>query len=252
VKEKDEDRFFNVFNVVTGGGYLDAKCIGRPVDGSFVYLPADYKNLELTRDLQSMFVRILESLGSDGDFGNGVLTHHIDGLLIDHPVMGSRIVEFDEELHFTPPRKFTLQILSEFFDSPFIIPYLQICDDLKYLNGYVIPKHQIKAGILHYPNSIKAFSDWLEIHVTSSVAHVEPKSGFNYLGGRISQRAYYDTLLDVAHLARQNDHLKPPLRFAKRTFEELFHKAFGNFTSDEIAEGIRKLLNTYYDINLTI
>ncbi len=250
MKEKDEDKFFNVFNAITGGENLDSKSIGRPVDSSFVFLPVDFKNFELTSGIKAMFAQILEVLNSDGNFGLGNLTHHIDGLLIDHPLMGSRIVEFDEEQNFTPPRKFTLQILREYSDYSFISPYLLICNDLRYLNGYVIPKHQIKAGIHTYPATVKAFSEWLDEHVTSSPAHVEAKPGFNYLGGRLSQRAYYDTILDVAHLARQNDHLNPPLRFAKRTFEELYHKSFGNMTTDEIAEGIRRLLNSYYDIIL--
>jgi len=252
VKEKDEDRFFGVFNAVTGGKFLDSKSIGRPVDGSFVYLPADCKMFEFSSGIKAMFALILEALNSDGNFGQGSLIHQVDGLLIDHPLMGSRIVEFDEEQNFTPPRKFTLQILREFCDRPFISPYILICNDLRYLNGHVIPKHQIKAGIHTYPATIKSFTDWLEIHVTSSPAHVEAKNGFNYLGGRISQRAYYDTVFDVAHLARQNDHLNPPLRFAKRTFEELYHKAFANMSTDEIAEGIRKLLNSYYDIDLSL
>jgi hypothetical protein len=250
VKEKDEDRFFGVFNTVTGGEFLDSKCIGKPVDGTFIYIPADYKSLELSSGIKAMFAQITEVLGSDGNFGAGNLNHHIDALLIDHPLMGSRVVEFDEEVNFTPPRKFTLQILRDYSDYSFISPYLLICNDLRYLNGYVIPKYQIKAGIHTYPATIRTLIEWLDEHVTSSVAHVEAKPGFNYLGGRMSQRAYYDTILDVAHLARQNDHLSPPLRFAKRTFEELFHKSFGNMTNDEIAEGIRRLLNSYYDFTL--
>ena len=61
-----------------------------------------------------MFAQITEVLGSDGNFGTGNLNHHIDALLIDHPLMGSRVVEFDEEVNFTPPRKFTLQILRDY------------------------------------------------------------------------------------------------------------------------------------------
>lgn len=38
---------------------------------------------------------------------------HFDGRLINHPQLGSRIIEFDEVHHFTPHRMKTIQLFDE-------------------------------------------------------------------------------------------------------------------------------------------
>ncbi|MBK9290956.1 MAG: hypothetical protein IPM52_04960 [Bacteroidetes bacterium] len=247
--ENDEARFFRVFADLIGIDYLQAKKIEKPIDTDLVELPCDYRKLSFEPKIQLMLRQILEALDSDFEYGNTSLASHIDGFIIDHPVIGNRIIEFDEEQHFTPSRKYTIDILAENLESPYFQEYLKICNDTAYLNSEVFPKHRISAGMRTVPANIKEFREWLDMSAKSS-GYVEAKNGFPYHGGRISQRAYYDTLRDVAHLAKENDHLNPPLRFAKKTLENAYYKSFKNISDEELAEGIKKLLWTFFDIKL--
>jgi hypothetical protein len=248
-KESDELRFFRKFADVIGLDYIQAKGIERPIDTDLVELPCDYRKLTFKPDIKLMLKEIVELLDGDFNFGNNSLASKIDGLMIEHPLAGTRIVEFDEEQHFTPPRLFTLQRLSESIDLKYSREFISICNDTAYLNSQVIPKHRIKGGIRQLPANIQEFREWLEQHAKTS-GYVEAKNGFAYHGGRISQRAYYDTLRDVAHLAVQNDHLDAPIRFAKKTFENRFHKGFAKISDEELEVGIKEVLRKIYEITI--
>jgi len=248
-KEDDEARFFRILNDMIGDEFLQAKSIGKLVDKDLLDLPGDYRKLSYKPGIMRLLHKIAETLGSDFDFGNTNLNGHIDGLIIDHPVAGTRIVEFDEEQHFTPPRKFSITILSEGTESRFYNEYLKICNDTAYLNKEVFPKHRISAGMRTLPANIGEFRSWIEQHAKIS-GFVEAKNGFPYFGGRISQRAWYDSLRDVAHLAGENDHLSPILRFAKKTFENECRCSFRNISDENLAATIINLLWRFYDIKI--
>jgi len=246
-EESDEERFFRMLAVVIGADYLQAKGIDKPVDKDLVELPCDYRKLTFRPEIKLMLHTIVEQLDGDFNFGSNSLASKIDGLIIEHPNAGTRIVEFDEEQHFTPPRLFTLKTLAETLDIPYFTEYITICNDTGYLNSQVFPKHRIKAGMNKLPANIREFQDWLSQHTKSS-GYIEAKNGFPYHGGRIAQRAYYDTLRDVAHLAKENDHLKSVLRFAKKSFETELLKSFVNITDAELETSIRVMLCRFYEI----
>lgn len=248
-KEDDETRFFRIMGDVIGIDYLQSKSSDNPVDTDLIDLPCDYRKLSFEPKIQLMLRQIIEALDGDFEFGNIGLANKIDGLIIDHPAAGIRIVEFDEEQHFTPSRKFSLDILSENLESLYFSEYQKICNDTAYLNKEVFPKHRISSGMRALPANINEFREWLDQESKSS-GFINPTNGFPYHGGRISQRAYYDTLRDVAHLAKENDHLNPPIRIAKKTLENAYFKSFRNISDEELAEGIKKLLWTFFDIRV--
>ncbi len=248
--ESDEQRFFRLLSEVIGIDYIQSKGIGNPVDKELIELYSDYRKLSFNGKVEQILKRIAEQLESDFNFGDTNLASKIDGLIVDHPIVGTRIVEFDEEQHFTPPRLITLTIQQENFDFPYFAEYINICKDTSYLNSEVIPKHRIKLNLSAIPTNIKDFQERLSKQ-TKTNGYIEAKNGFPYLGGRISQRAYYDTLRDVAHLAEENNHLKVTLRFAKRSFENEFHRKFQHISDIDITSSIKKRLWTCFDIKIT-
>ena len=246
--ESDEERFFRLLALIIGPDYLQSKAIGRPVDTDWVFLPADYRKLTFHSSLiPNTLHSLLTNLDSDFNFGDNSLSSHIDGLIFDHPVAGTRIVEFDEEQHFTPPRFYTLNGLKLVLDCPYINEYINICADMAYLNSEVIPKHRLKLRLTSMPLTIKVFREWLS-QLSVGSGYIEAKNGFPYLGGRISQRAYYDTLRDIAHLSKENSILNPPIRFAKKSFEYEFHRQFKNILDENLIISIKSRLSSAFQI----
>ena len=66
---------------------------------------------------------------------------------------------------------------------------------------------------------------------------------YNYWGGRIAQRAYYDFLRDIAHLSKYNSGFKPIIRFSMFQFERDFAISFDKISFDELANSIRRILS---------
>lgn len=64
------------------------------------------------------------------------------------------------------------------------------------------------------PKSFIEFIDWLEKSKEKSSGYICNKKGFEFVGGRIAQRAYYDCLRDTADLSENNKGFESPLRFA--------------------------------------
>ena len=86
----------------------------------------------------------------------------------------------------------------------------------------------------------------LKLSTVSESGYVSKKNGFNYIGGRIAQRAYYDLLRDVAHLSSENISLQPILRFPKVLFENNFKKKFSELTQPQIKEYTISMLQVLY------
>lgn len=250
-KSNDETIFFKALNTYLGPNRLYAKNIGYSISSSEVYLSDDYSKYRFTtKNTEPLFHGILEALNGTNNFNNKSLSHHVDGLIHDHPKLGYRIAEFDEEQHFTPARKDTLLTLSKSMSIPYADRYIKICNDIDYLNDQVLKKHRIKPKLKVAPDNFLDFISWLDEAQVSDSGYIAPKPAFNYKGGRIAQRAYYDSLRDTAHLSEFNKRhkLKAPLRFAKYTFEKKYGRPFSHLSQEEIVKGIMEIMKQDYGL----
>ena len=174
-------------------------------------------------------------------------------MVINHQILGFRIIEFDEEQHFTPARLDALRLLQKIEGLDFLDLYKQLCEFEPYLNGFVLPKHRIRDK---FDGPITNFSEFQVWH--SSITpkekkngYIGPKPGFSFIGGRIAQRAYYDTLRDVAHLSASNtSKLFPIIRFPKAYVSLSLKKDFDQATTSELQKVIATYLLEYYKIEL--
>ena len=248
--KKDEDKFFLAISALAGEEFIVSKSIGKPINRSHVFLSDNYLDYGFDQDVVECYKNLLNGLDSDGSFSSASLSHFIDGLIIGHPVLGTRIVEFDEEQHFTPARKDTLLLLKTILPDVYLSDYLDICHDLDYLNDVVLKKNRIKNRLSIMPDTHKEFIQWLQESNEKISGYIEPKRGFYYPGGRIAQRAYYDSLRDTAHLSPKNESFQPPLRFAKKQFEDAYRQDFKDLSIDQLRYVIINQLNMRYGIKL--
>lgn len=248
--EKDEVKFFYALQELLGGEYFRSKSIQKPVGSSDVHLSGDYKKSNLPSRLTKAFEQLLKGLCSDGRLPSTKMAHHIDGVIVNHPVLRTRIVEFDEEQHFTPARQETISYLINVQNQPFYKEHLEICIDLNYLNNRVLKKHRITESLVETPKSFNEFILWLKKKDCSPSGYINSKPGFPFLGGRIAQRAYYDSLRDIAHLSPKNKGFSPILRFAKKTFEDRYKCPFSQLQKTQIKQGITWILKETYDCEL--
>ena len=247
---KDETRFFIGLSELLGTEYLISKSIGKPINSSHIFLSNNFEKYNFSKEINNCYLQILTDLKSNYIFNSESLSHHIDGAIINHPILKSRIVEFDEEQHFTPARLDTLTHLQEILPDYYFSKFKNICSDINYLNNYVLKKHRIKNRLKNVPNSFIEFVEWLEQSNEKPSGYISNKNGFEFLGGRIAQRAYYDCLRDTAHLSENNNGFKSPLRFAKKEFEDIENKDFGLISMDRIKEIIIEILKNNYDITI--
>jgi hypothetical protein len=246
IDDSDEARFFEALADVLGYDYLKAKKLGKPVTGNDVFLSNSIDRYDFDSKASNIYSQILDVLLSDRKFSGENMAHHIDGMIVNHPQFGNRIVEFDEEQHFTPARSITLDLMNSLLCAPYFDEYLLICEDLNYFNNEVLLKHRIKHAIPEFGFSFSAFTKWISNEDIKSSGYIEAKAGFPYKGGRISQRAYYDSLRDTAHLSPHNSHLNPAIRFAKKRFEDEVGKTFKRIPVSEVARQIEITLTTRY------
>ena len=219
---KSEAKFFRALERVVGVHHLKAKSLGRKVSSKHVFLDRDYTRYTFPKGVLKKLTKILQDLRSTADTSPGSLSHYIDGLLAGHPLYGTRIVEFDEEQHFNTFRYVTLQHLTADVPQPptYAPRALEHCVDVVCFNR-MLRKHQLRVSIDSVPQDIRAFLELVKTHARPKNGYIEPKPAFDYLGGRIAQRAYYDALRDVAHCAKQNNLLATALRFTLFEFEEM-------------------------------
>ena len=213
-----EAMFFSVFEEVVGTRYLKAKTLGTRASSDDVFLDRDHAQYGFPAEVSKAVVGALERLGSTGPVEPGSLAHHVNGFLTGHPQLGTRIVEFDEEQHFNPYRRATLECLLPVLDARYISDYLNLCEDAELYNA-MLKKHRLRVSVDSVPSSVENFRNLVEQYATPNNGYIEPKVGFEFNGGRIAQRAFYDTLRDVAHLASENTALRPALRFSKFELE---------------------------------
>jgi hypothetical protein len=220
--------------------------LGKHLQAGFVTLPRQIEFADLTPALSEMMKQINSVLMKDGDAGKGTLVARLDGFVYKHPVLGTRIVEFDEEQHFTPARKETLKLLQGHVQSVYIKDYLELCDNLDYFNQSVLPKHRVRLTLEQLPESFAAFQKLLVDEGVKEMGFVARKAGFLFLGGRVAQRAYYDTLRDIAHLLPNNRRLLEPIRISKYEIEKITGKKMESSSINILADAIRKVLEEKY------
>ncbi|SEM30526.1 hypothetical protein SAMN04488008_11452 [Maribacter orientalis] len=251
-KVKDETRFFIGLSELLGMDYLLSKSIGKPINSSHIFLSNSFENYNFNKEVNDCYLQILTDLKSNYMFSSDSLSHHIDGVIINHPVLHSRIVEFDEEQHFTPARMDTIPHLQDILPDNYFSIFKKICNDKNYLNDYVLKKHRIKNKLDNVPKSFIEFVGWLEQSNEKSSGYICKKNGFEFFGGRIAQRAYYDCLRDTAHLSSKNSGFDIPLRFAKKKFEEIENTDFGLISMDRIKEIILEIMSNDYKMTIPI
>lgn len=247
---KDEAKFFSSLSEILGERYLISKSINRPVTSSDIFLPRDFRAYNFHSEVEEYYTKVLRLLCSDGNFNSGSLSSFIDGLIVGHPILGTRIVEFDEAQHFTPARRDTLICLSTLLTNSYIPEFLSICEDLEYLNNRVLKKHRLKKGLEELPQSFTEFLIWLEASTKGNSGYIKSKKGFDYKGGRIGQRAYYDSLRDTAHLSDENEVLNPPIRIAKKTLEDILECKLAIATESNLKIAVLQILSKGYGFNL--
>jgi hypothetical protein len=245
---KDETKFFVALSQLIGVEYIKSKSIEKPISSLDVFLSNNFVDYEFNADVNKCYNEILNKLTSNKLFSSESLSHHIDGLIINHPILKNRIVEFDEEQHFTPARKDCLKELKAILPDTYLSKSIEICDNIEYLNNVVLKKHRIKNKLKNSPKTFKEFIDWLNKSGEKKSGYISEKNGFEYLGGRIAQRAYYDCLRDTAHLSNKNKTLKSPLRFPKKWFEEKTKQDFKYIPVETLVKLIEKQLIDDYNI----
>lgn len=249
-KIKDETRFFVALSELLGENYLLSKSIGKPINSSHIFLSNNFISYDFDKEINECYSKILTNLKSNRIFSSDSLSHYVDGIIDSHPFLKKRIIEFDEEQHFTPARMSTLRHLNEILPDNYFSKFIEICIDKSYLNDFVLKKHRIKNRIEIVPKSFIEFVKWLENSNEKSSGYICNKNGFEFIGGRIAQRAYYDCLRDTAHLSKKNIDFESPLRFAKKTFEDKEKVDFGLITNNRIKEIIIEILEKDYEIRI--
>ena len=245
-KDKDETRFFQSFAAVLGERHFLSKSIDKTINTNYAFLSDDFRNYSFPDGIELNFKHFLAELNSNFNFSGKSIAHNIDGLLVRHPQLGNRIVEFDEEQHFTPSLYTILNKQTQAVELAFSAYYLSLLKDMPYLNDEVLKKNRIKYSFEEYPRSHKEFLTAIQSENVSG--YIKPKqNGFPYLGGRVAQRAYYDSLRNVAHLSPMNKGFKPILRFPKKYFEDKSGMDFSSISSDQIRVLIKKYLNDIYN-----
>lgn len=202
-----QERFFRILANVLGNQYVSttkqiniyAKCERNKYSDERIP-----KLLEIMRTI----------LKSDSEFSNKKAP--IDGLILNHPNLGTRIIEFDELQHFSPERKISLELEKNFLPLSFNDRYLQFLN-----NDSIIESARRK-------NMIKGFC--------------KPVCGFKFDGGRICQRAYFDTMKDYAHLSEHGKGLEPIIRFSIPDFGVNTEPKFLRMSEYDIQQRIKYLL----------
>ena len=235
-KTSDEMKLFKAFSEIVGKEYLLSKSIDKPVTKDDIFLSNNYLKYNFSKEVKNAYQDILRVLKSSFTFSSDSLSHNVDGLVKKHPSLGNRIIEFDEEQHFTPARKDTLETISKITNNPYAQSFLAICKDLNYLNREVLPKNRIKMRLTEVPQNFDQFVEGLQSSGEKESGYIKSKNGFEFFGGRLAQRAYYDCLRDTAHLSGKNKDFLPPLRFAKKTFEDEAGTTFGRISEEKLEQ----------------
>ena len=196
------------------------------------------RNLPLFSDL---YANVLISLNSTYDFPNNNGPKY-DGFLMNHPKLGSRIIEFDEEQHFTPHRMKTIQL---FFDHlPFSNDYetLFVQEDVRLRSILKLRLRNALDNItfMDLERTAGKINEYVYGRNLNN-NYIRPSRGFNYPGGRLAQRAVYDLMKDLFHIVEEG--YEPIIRFSIFEFEKEYGVLFNQCTDEQIKTLINKKLS---------
>lgn len=145
----------------------------------------------------------------------------VDGMLYNHSVLGTRVVEFDECQHFTLERLKTIICENRICPLAFHQRYY------RYFN---------ESDVMAMVN-----------RTTQRIGFRRAARGFNCAGGRTKQRAYFDVMKDYIHLSERGREFRPIIRFAISDFDVVSTQAFQNLNGEFIQNRIRDVLRDYED-----
>lgn len=238
---KAEGKFFAALGNLLDIKYVFAKSIGKPVRPDQVVLNSHYEEMGFHAEINVKFRTVLDDLESDYSMPRNSMVQHIDGMIVNHPILGTRIVEFDEEQHFTPARLVTFTALDEEEYAGLKQLYTAIINNNDYFHNSVLKKHRMKFSS---DDNVPYWEDFKEMILTygkPNNGYIKPTVGFPYLGGRIAQRAYYDLLRDLAHLSESNkNRLEPVIRIPKFLIEVICKDGFENLTMKQVQDGLKE------------
>ena len=174
------------------------------------------------------------------------LTHHIDGMLSPDCPLGPRIIEFDEEQHFSPFRLETLPVVQRTVEVAYDVElYRRYCCEPRYIER-LLKKHRLRDPAWSRFLSPRALVNELARHqdALKGVSYVRPTRQFPVLGGRIAQRAYYDCLRDFFHVSRAGKAmgLKPIVRVSIYQVEEMLGGPMDRAALQAVANAVRAVL----------
>ena len=164
--------------------------------------------------IAELLYTLRQSLSSTPDFSNRHAP--VDGIIKNHSLLGTRVVEFDEFQHFTPQRKLSITIASTYYPLDFHSRYLRYLDN---------PEVNNEAE-----------------RVTRRQGFRRPVAGFRYDGGRMSQRAYFDTMKDYVHLSELGAGFKPTIRLSIADFGVMTESQFIMLDFNFLQEKIRQMI----------
>lgn len=237
---KNETKFYKCFQNIIGEEYLKSKSVDRKISKDDIFLSSNYRDYSFDDNTVSIIEEILKEFNSNLNIPSISLVSYIDGMIVNHPKLRNRIVEFDEEQHFSPYRQKALVILKEKnVDLGFIENYLELCKDIKHFT-IMLKKHRIK----YKTDKIIPFNEFNNIltDASNNSNYIKQRVGFDFVGGRIAQRAYYDMLRDLAYLSPKNTDLKQIIRFSKYEIEKEFQNKFEKLSNEEIGDFIKRRL----------
>lgn len=170
--------------------------------------PNNHWELGLPETISTRLDVLLQALGGTRrDWPRGSLLSHVDGLIV-RPPLGPCLVEFDEEQHFSPYRRASLDALEGLVEVRYgLSAYREYCrDPAKFREFWRTSR--LPARLLPGRGVVESSAQLASILFRNQrdlpdSGYFRAVAGFPFTGGRIAQRAYYDTLRDCVHESPQ-------------------------------------------------
>jgi hypothetical protein len=174
------------------------------------------------------------------------LTRHLDGMLSPDCPLGPRIIEFDEEQHFSSFRLVTLPVIQRTVEVAYDLElYRKYCCEPRYTER-LLKKHRLRDPAWSRFLSTRALVDELARHqdALKGISYVRPTRQFPFFEGRIAQRAYYDCLRDFFHVsgAGKAMGLKPIISVSIYQVEELLGGPMDRAELQAVVDAVRAVL----------
>ncbi len=239
---KDEIIFLKAISNVLSDKYLLSHKLAKPISKDHLFIDKDFRLFQTDESIQNNLHLLTKKLKCSYHFSNGGLYQYLDLMIIDHPLLESRLIEFDEEQHFNFFRREALLGIKQWYKPDFWTKYISFCNDIDYQNR-MLKKNRVKYHSGEIIGSFQEFQNIILKYSKEGNGYVEPKQDFPFLGGRIAQRAYFDTIRDIAEFDKRNSHLKSIIRFSKIDIERQYQRPFNKLSLNQIENYIDKELS---------